>query len=35
MFEHHEEVVRRRRVAGQVWHSNVGVTAPVDGERPR
>lgn len=30
MFEHHEEFVRRRRAAGQLWHTNVGVTAPVD-----
>jgi hypothetical protein len=29
MFEHHEEFVRRRRAAGQLWHTNVGVTAPV------
>lgn len=27
-FELHEEVVRRRRVAGVAWHWNVGVIAP-------
>jgi para-nitrobenzyl esterase len=29
MFELHEEFVRRRRAAGQIWHTKVGVTAPV------
>ncbi|WP_414900927.1 carboxylesterase/lipase family protein [Sphingomonas flavalba] len=34
MFEVHEELVRRRRAAGQQWFTNVGVAAPLPGATP-